>query len=267
MVAIPKRYLTNKKLNLIIKTGDKMIRLLAIRKIMEKVSAEEATMLCCGNTSYIELCTVLPWIFPKTDWRDLIQAQLLSGIKPRELNARLSEPLTNTQIHRIKKYGAFPEAEYIKPGIVNTDLIITVAKEFYYDILKPLQFSDYIEPPNDYIKWWLIKSKTRNSRLSSIYIHKESVLDMIKLMQSYPAGKKGEVLYELPATATLCRILGTTQSNVARFDKVYDDAGHQAANKYSNELCEVWDLLYRIRTIGIINDNFMEASYENFFRT
>ena len=267
MIVIPKSYLTNQKFNLIIKTGDKMIRLLAIRRVMEQVSAEEATMMCCGNTSYIELCKLLPWIFPKSDWRDLVQAQLLSGIKPRELNSRLSEPLTNTQIHRIKRHGVFPEAEYIKAGTLNTDLIITVAKEFYYNVLKPLQFSDYVEPPNDYIKWWLIKSKARGSVLVNMYIHNERILKMLKLMQSHPAGRKGEVFYEMPATSTLCRMLDTTHSNVSKFDKVYDEPGHKAAKEYSKELNEVWDLLYRIRTIGIINDNLMEATYEDFFRT
>ena len=233
---------------------------------MEQVTAEEATMLCCGNSSYIEMCKVLPWLYPKNDWRDLIQTQLLSGIKPRLINARLQEPLTNTQIHRIKKYCVFPEAEYIRTGLLNSDLIITVAKEFYYNILKPLQFKDYIEDPNDYIKWWLIKSKARSSPLVSIYVHNEPVLEMLKTMQSYPIGTKGEVFYELPATATLCRMLDTTQSNVAKFEKVYDEAGHKAAKQYHAQLEEVWDLLYRIRTIGIINDNLMEATYENFFR-
>lgn len=243
-----------------------MIRVLAIRKIMEHVSAKEATMLCCGSSSYIELCKLLPWVYPKKDWRDLVQAQLLSGIKPRLVNARLQEPLSNTQIHRVKKHCVLPEAEYIKSSTTNTELITTVAKEFYYNILKPLQFEDYIEPPNEYIKWWLIKSKARNSALVSMYIHNEPVLEMLKLMQSHPTGTKGEVFYELEPTATLCRMIGTTQSNVSKFEKVYDKPGHEAAKRYTKQLDEVWDLLYRIRTIGIINDDLMEAKYEDIFR-
>lgn len=233
---------------------------------MEQVSAEEATMLCCGNSSYIELCKLLPWIYPKKDWRDLVQAQLLSGIKPRLVVSRQEEPMTNTQIHRVRKYHSIPEAEHIKATDINTELVTTVAKEFYYHILKPLQFEDYVEPPNEFVKWWLIKSKARNSALVSIYIHNEPVLEMLKLMQSHPTGTKGEVFYEMQPTATLCRMLNTTQSNVSKFEKVYDKAGHEAAKKYTAQLDEVWDLLYRIRTIGIINDNLMEAEYENFFR-
>lgn len=249
-----------------INKGDEMIRVLAVRRIMEQVTAEEATMLCCGNTSYIELCKLLPWVYPRKDWRDLVQAQLLSGIKPRHINMRLEEPLTNTQIHRIKKYYTLPEAEYVRDGILNIDLITTVTKEFYYNVLKPLQFTDYIEPPNAFVKWWLIKSKVRSSPLVSIYIHNEPILEMLKLMQSHPAGRKGEILYELTPTSDVCRMLDIEQSNVSKFEKLYDSAGHKAAQLYSTQLDEVWDLLYRIRTIGIINDNLMEATYENFFR-
>ena len=50
--------------------------------------------------------------------------------------------------------------------LMNTDLIITVAKEFYYNVLKPLQFSDYVEPPNDYIKCERICQQHKKSIIS-----------------------------------------------------------------------------------------------------
>lgn len=242
-----------------------MIRLLALRKLLETTTAEEATMLCSGCTSYVDLCKILPWIYPKEDWRDLIQAQLLSGIKPRYINDRLEEYLTPVQISRIRKHPLMPEAEYVR-GELDTELCITIAKEFYYKVLKPLQFKEYIDPPNAFTKWWLIKSKVRDSMLPIIFIHKKPIVEMFKVMSSHPAGRIGEFLNEVPHSATVCHMLGIAPTNARNYTSYKDDRGKEAASQYVEELDYVWNFLYKIRTIGIINDALMEAKYETFFR-
>ena len=242
-----------------------MIRLLALRKVMENVSAEEATLLSIGSTSYIALCKLLPWIYPKEDWRDLVQAQLLCGIKPRHINARLSEPLTQTQLCRIRRFSRMPEAEYVKDDLASLDEYITVTQQFYANILRPLQFQDYAPNLTPYAKWWLVKSKARESALAIIYIQDQAKSELITLMQSMPAGNKGEMLCELGTSSVVCRMLNTTQSNCGKFQTLTDPRGHELALQYEQQVSEIWDLIYRIRIQGIMNDALMEGKYADIF--
>lgn len=232
---------------------------------MENVSAEEATLLSIGSTSYIELCKLLPWVFPKDDWRDLVQAQLLSGMKPRHINARLAEPLTQTQLCRIRRFSRMPEAEYIKDNLESLEDFIPITQQFYANILKPLQFQDYAPDLTPYAKWWLVKSKARTSALALMYIQDTEKSELITLMQSMPAGNKGEMLQELGTASVVCRMLETTQSNCGKFQNLTDPRGHELALKYEEPISEIWDLMYRIRTQGIMNDALMEGRYANIF--
>ena len=241
-----------------------MIRLLALREVMKNVTAEQATQLCCGNSQYIALCKALPWVFPRTDWRELIQAQLLSGIKPRYINARLETTYTNVQMSRIRKHPTRPEAEFIKKPDAYMEDYITLGRQFYYNVLRPLQFQAYPDGLTPYALWWLIRTKVRNSTLPLMYIHDETITEMFKIMQSQPASSKGNFLKEMGTSAEVCRMVNTTQSNVKNFNIIPDDAGN-ISQKYIQQLEEVFALMYNVRTIGIINDDLMEAKYESFF--
>ena len=117
-----------------------MIRLVALRDVMQNVSAEQATMLSCGNSSYINLMKCLPSVLPYPTWYALVQAQLLSGIKPREINSRLDEPLNHTCLHRIRKYPEPPRAIYCLNEEKSLEYLIPTAKQFYYGILKLCSF-------------------------------------------------------------------------------------------------------------------------------
>ena len=241
-----------------------MIRLLALREVMKHTTAEPATALCCGNTAYIELMKLLPNVLPKQTWYDLVQAQLLSGIKPRHLNERLEEPIPKSKLYRIKHYPCFPDAEYINPE-VSLDMYIPIAQQFYNNILKPLQLPDYIPIEDDYMMWYFIRSICRSSALSLIYVRDEKIMDMIRVMQAQPEGHAGYFLSKYGYDSAHTRAVGVRQQGAHNYTVIPDDAGERACKKYRAQLEEVYDLLYNIRCKGIVNDNLMEGRYADFF--
>lgn len=241
-----------------------MIRLLALKELMKNVTVEEANMLTCSSTSYCSMLSTLPYILPRRRWEELIQAQLLSGMSSTEINSRLTEPMNRMKCSRIRKYPLMPEAEYIKdPDTILTTTIVQ-AKQFYYHILKPLQFKEY-ELEDTYIKWFQVQQICRSAPLGLIYIHDEQVKDMLKLMQSLPEPSKGFFFQHCGQTARLCRIANTTTSNVKNFIPHDDSKLIKYSQEYTETINRVYDLIYRVRTVGIINDNLMEAAYEHSF--
>lgn len=241
-----------------------MIRLLALKELMKNVTVSEANMLACSSTSYCEMLSKLPYILPRRRWEDLIQAQLLSGMSSTEINSRLDEPINRTKCSRIRKYPLMPEAEYIlNPDQILT-MTITQAQQFYYGVLKPLQFKEY-ELDDTYTKWFQVQQICRTAPLGLIYIHDEEVKAMLKIMQSLPEPSKGFFLQKCGSTARHCRMANTTTSNVKNF-AVHDDSKNvKYSQEYEETITRVYDLIYRVRTVGIINDNLMEAAYEYSF--
>lgn len=242
-----------------------MIRLVALRNVMQNVSAEQATMLSCGNSSYINLMKCLPNVLPYPTWYALVQAQLLSGIKPREINSRLDEPLNHTCLHRIRKYPEPPRAIYCLDEEKSLEYLIPTAKQFYYGILKPLQLPYYPHVEDEYMLWFWIRGLCRKAPLGLIFIQHERIREMITLMQSQPTGSKGFFLNRYGYTHELCKSV-SVQQQTARNYKIVDDSKSIAlATQYQKELEQVYELLYNIRTIGIMNDTLMEAGYEYIF--
>lgn len=238
-----------------------MIRLLALKELMKNVTVTEANMLACSSTAYCSMLSKLPYILPRRRWEDLLQAQLLSGMTSTQINSRLTEPVNKMKLSRIRRYPLMPEAEYIKePNRILTQEI-TQAKQFYYGILKPLQFKEY-ELEDTYIKWFQIQMICRTAPLGLIYIHNEQVKAMLTIMQSLPAPSKGYFFQKYGSSSHICKIANATASNAKNY-AVHDDSKcDRYVSEYEATINYVYDLLYRVRTVGIINDNLMEAVYE-----
>ena len=239
-----------------------MIRLVALRNVLQNISAAQATMLSCGNSSYINLMKYLPNVLPYPTWYSLVKVQLLSGIKPREINSRLDEPLNHTCMHRIRKHPEIPQAIYCLDNNISLEFLLPTAKQFYYSVLKPLQLPYYPEVQDSYMLWFWIRSLSRNTPLGLIYIHDKDVNDMLKIMQSQPNGSKGFFLQRYGYTHELCKSIGVQQNTAKNYKIIDDSKSIELSEHYKKELERVYDLLYNIRTVGIVNDTLMEAGYE-----
>lgn len=229
---------------------------------MRNVKPEEATMLACGSTAYIKMFNVLPYMLPRRDSKELIQAQLLCGIKTGDINSRLEEPMNYTRISRIKHYPLMPEAEYIKAPDKILSNEVTIAIQFYLKILKPIQLPIYNPDEDTYLKWYQIQSICRGTMLSVIFIHDPDVSKMIRETQAARTASKGFIINTYGRTANICKLVHSAQSNVNNLYKKNDSDLVQLSYKYEMEIDKVYDFLYRIRVQGILNDKLMEAAYE-----
>ena len=250
-----------------------MIRVLALSYWAEQqhITAAEANMLCCGNPKFLKLFKVLPYTSVTDDWRQLVLAQKIAGIKPRFINEHRSTELTQMQFSRLKQYTVAPDAwVYDKEKCLCTyDEYVQYAKEFWNLVLKPVQLPTVSPTPlTTHTKWCILSKYSRSYTLNRLFRDEPDITEMLSALASMPISKVGDVRQQ--GDARFSKMCGVAQHNhLYSYSALSSSVRLQDefVSRWEREICKVWSLFIRLQTEGMINSNLMEGiNYDEYIQ-
>lgn len=257
---------------------------------MSKLNKDEATALCAGNSNYVDLLKVLPWVQPSRSWYEMVQAKSLSGIANSVIIKCYEdrEKLTQVKVNRIKNNIRFPQAEIIRGHAEKSDdEYILALQGFWNVVLAGLQTGDYPLPPDEapwlYKLYWVHTISVNSSyifkylamkldtSLSTAVTVASSLpnLDKVALIPHYDKEMSvsfgqylknidGYAYYHTPSASVQTRIANDhVQSVLNQYQTTYDGI--------AGEIDMLYDLLYRLNCFGYMNDSLVNGEYEMYF--
>ena len=246
-----------------------MIRVMALAYWAERqgVTAEEARLMTSWSEDYIKLFKVLPWTNCSNDWRQLVYAQKLCGIKSRFINEHREQPLSNCQFARLKKYCQPPDAWITRPEVVETtyDNYAHLAKGFWHANLQPIQLPTVTDKVllSTHTKFCLLSKTVRSAPYTLWYRDNSRMLQFLQDFRSLPTAKTADIKQQANDMRyrRMCGLKGNNgwmQYNPSPL--AVQEQQDRFVKQYETEINKLFSLFMKCQCEGFINDKLMEVT-------
>ena len=253
-----------------------MLRLYAMREWLEtnKLPASTVNMYIKGRQDYADMIKLCKHVLCRSDRREFLRAQLLSGMSVKDVNLL---GLETNRLHRVRNYPDMPEG-YILPGTPMTmsrDAYVEVALKFWHDVLEPLQFKKWdksLSMISTTAKLGLIRTKCSTASMVRLCSGTEW-MDMLEEVSHVPklsATSLARLLLDDGIDFYVIRkMLGVSAGNQPRcvLNEERVAMYNILAEKYSSEINKVFHLLDCAQCWNIMNTALMEGKYLEHYQT
>lgn len=235
-----------------------MIRLCCLGQWMEdsELTLAEAKLLCTHRPWALDLLAACRHIFP-SDWRNLVHAQKLAGIKNSEIQKHYHYPMTQNFFSRCTRseldMGAYWE-DWDGANKYITEWYIGAAARFYMSVLEPLQFATYIPDLETNLHYQAFMIKNHRQIINCV---PDDVATRLEQVCSLPLSK-GTVLFDIPNMSRQVSLMtfGYANSNLPNNPEQWERECSQL-RYHAREIDIAYSLLCKCQCQGIMNRELM----------
>lgn len=267
-----------------------MIRLVAIRQWVKinGISNETLRLIAGNSQDRKDLFKACGGAVPREALEELYVAQRNSGISTKLINEGLAravgftpEPIGQMRMSRARRRYELPEATLRTPEFCTRPFneLVTLSRNFWNSFIEPMQLDDYFDDVRQfktYEKLLIIRIKLKQSEAGLIcfqtYMQDERMVEFIKLCQSYPKPRFGDLAYtrtNADMTSTFKCTFSKSWKNrtLQPYDKHEDWSSiPKFIEDYEREIHILFMFIWKCNAQGIINSALMEGAYEDFYR-